>query len=164
MLLFSWRSSQVVTPLFFLLITMLFLRGRSFIPLRNFKVASKQLRSNFRFGGDSLRSISPQFSTLNDQQFSTSKETNDVNQASVSLKDKIKQIWKSYGYVAAGTYFGIYVLTLSSMYLALDFDIFNAATFGLDGPSAVNKVLPDITLDNVFTYSVIFIHLGLLFI
>jgi len=57
-----------------------------------------------------------------------------------SLVLKVKELWSSYGYVALGTYFGIYLATLSSIFLCLDYDIFNAASVGLDPAEAVNKV------------------------
>ena len=57
-----------------------------------------------------------------------------------SLKGKLKLLWKNYGIIAVGTYMGVYVGTLGSVFLALDFDIFNAATFGMDPNYAVHKV------------------------
>ena len=56
------------------------------------------------------------------------------------LKGKIKEIWKEYGYLAVGTYFSIYLTTLGSIYACLEFDIFNAASFGLDPVYAIKKV------------------------
>lgn len=57
-----------------------------------------------------------------------------------SLKGKIKALWKNYGIVAIGTYAGIYVSVLSSVFFALEYDVFNAATFGFDPAAAVQKV------------------------
>lgn len=57
-----------------------------------------------------------------------------------SLKGKVKSLWKNYGVVAIGTYFGIYVSVLSSLFFALDYDVFNASTFGFDPVAAVQKV------------------------
>jgi len=57
-----------------------------------------------------------------------------------SLKGKVKKLWKQYGVVAIGTYLGIYVSVLSSVYFALEYDVFNASTFGFDPTSAVQKV------------------------
>jgi len=57
-----------------------------------------------------------------------------------SMKGKLKLMWKRYGMVAIGTYLGIYVSVLSSVFFALDYDIFRAATFGLDPVAAVKKV------------------------
>jgi hypothetical protein len=56
-----------------------------------------------------------------------------------SLKSKVKYLWKTYGIIAIGTYFGIYVTTLSSIFVSLDFDVFNAASVGLDPVGAVQK-------------------------
>jgi len=57
-----------------------------------------------------------------------------------SFKSKVKYMWKSYGVIAIGTYFGIYVTTLGSLFFALDFDVFNAVSVGLDPVLAVQKV------------------------
>lgn len=59
----------------------------------------------------------------------------------LDMKSKIKYMWKSYGAVAIGTYFGLYVTTLSSIFFALDFDIFNSSTVGLDPSTAILKVM-----------------------
>ena len=76
------------------------------------------------------------FSTKNEN--ISSQQTNNLNE--ISLKDKIKVMWKSYGYVAIGTYVSVYLVTLSSIFFSLDMDIFHAATVGLDPVSAVTKV------------------------
>ena len=49
---------------------------------------------------------------------------------SKGLGEKVKELWNQYGYVAVGTYFGIYVTTLGTMYFCLDTDIFNAHAIG----------------------------------
>ena len=56
------------------------------------------------------------------------------------FKNKVKYMWKSYGYVAIGTYLGIYLTTLTSIFLCVDFDVFNAASIGLDPAYAIGKV------------------------
>jgi hypothetical protein len=56
------------------------------------------------------------------------------------VKDKIKFLWRRYGYLAIFTYLGIYATTLSSLFVALDFDIFKASTVGLDPNEAIKKV------------------------
>eukprot|EP01038_Epipyxis_sp_PR26KG_P008040 gene8040-10895_t len=74
---------------------------------------------------------------------SKNNDNNNSNKMDVtdpSVSGKLKAMWKNYGTLAIGTYLCIYVSTLSSIFLALDFDVFNAATFGLDAVSAVNKV------------------------
>ena len=73
---------------------------------------------------------------------------NDVNNVKNDSKgdkplttgEKIKKMWKNYGTVAISTYIGIYVTTLTSIFYCLDYDIFNAATFGMDPIAAVEKV------------------------
>eukprot|EP01035_Chromulina_nebulosa_P017772 gene17772-23375_t len=49
-------------------------------------------------------------------------------------------ITPKYGVVAIGTYFGLYVTTLGSIFLSLDYDLFNSASFGLDPNTAIKKV------------------------
>lgn len=53
---------------------------------------------------------------------------------------KIKYMWKNYGSIAIGTYLSVYVVTLSSVFLCVDADVFNAASVGLDPISAIKKV------------------------
>lgn len=65
---------------------------------------------------------------------STSSDT------STDVKSKVKVMWKNYGVVAITTYLCVYLCTLSSVFLSLDYDIFNAASFGLDPAAAVQKV------------------------
>lgn len=57
-----------------------------------------------------------------------------------SMKTKIKYMWKTYGIIGIGTYLGIYVTTLGSIFLCIDFDVFNAASVGLDPAGAIKKV------------------------
>jgi len=78
------------------------------------------------------------------QHFLFSSETDKTQvghkETSSTVKDGFKTLWKKYGYVAIGTYLSIYVVTLSSIFLSLDFDLFNAGTFGFDPNAAVFKV------------------------
>ena len=57
-----------------------------------------------------------------------------------SMKDKFKKLWKQYGMIAVGTYFTIYASTLGGLFLAVDYDILNAASVGLDPVMAIDKV------------------------
>eukprot|EP01041_Mallomonas_annulata_P000372 gene372-679_t len=74
--------------------------------------------------------------------FLSTKADDDLRELSKpkTFGDKVKDLWKSYGYVAVGTYLGIYVTTLGSIYFCLDMDVFNSAAFGLDPVVAVKKV------------------------
>eukprot|EP00600_Ochromonadales_sp_CCMP1393_P000916 CAMPEP_0174989774 /NCGR_PEP_ID=MMETSP0004_2-20121128/20922_1 /TAXON_ID=420556 /ORGANISM="Ochromonas sp., Strain CCMP1393" /LENGTH=179 /DNA_ID=CAMNT_0016243247 /DNA_START=129 /DNA_END=668 /DNA_ORIENTATION=+ len=54
-------------------------------------------------------------------------------------KERVSDMWKKYGKLAIGTYLGIYVTTLSSIFFALDLDLFHAATFGFDPVAAITK-------------------------
>jgi hypothetical protein len=53
---------------------------------------------------------------------------------------KFKQMWKKYGYLFVGTYATVYVSTLGALFVALDLDILQAATFGFDAETSVLKV------------------------
>jgi hypothetical protein len=50
-----------------------------------------------------------------------------------------RQLWDKYGYISIGFYVSLYVTTLSSIFMALDFDLFRASTFGLDPIESVKK-------------------------
>lgn len=65
--------------------------------------------------------------------------SSEVDGSNNDLKSKLKVMWKQYGGVAVLTYLSVYVCTLSSVFISLDYDIFNAATFGLDPNAAVKK-------------------------
>ena len=54
--------------------------------------------------------------------------------------NKVKEIMSKYGAVAVGTYLSVYIITLSSIFTSLEYDIFNAATFGLDPIAMIKKV------------------------
>lgn len=53
---------------------------------------------------------------------------------------KFKQMWTKYGYLFVGTYATIYVSTVGALFVALDLDILQAATFGFDAETSVLKV------------------------
>ena len=53
--------------------------------------------------------------------------------------EHVKELWNTYGYLAIGTYFSIYVTTLGTFFFCLDHDILNAGAFGLDPAHAVAK-------------------------
>lgn len=57
----------------------------------------------------------------------------------VSKPTGIKALWHNYGWAAVGTYLSIYIVTLSSVFISLDLDLFNAATFGFDPNEAIKK-------------------------
>lgn len=66
--------------------------------------------------------------------------SNEIETEGTDLKSKVKGLWKNYGYVAIGTYFCIYVCTLSSIFLSLDNNVFSAQSFNFDPVEAVKKV------------------------
>ena len=70
-------------------------------------------------------------------QFSTH---NTEEKRKLSLKEKVQGLWKKYGYTCIGTYFGLYGLTLGGIYFALDFDMLNAASFGINAATATTNV------------------------
>lgn len=59
----------------------------------------------------------------------------------IGLKDRFKQVWTKYGFLAIGTYAGLYIATLGTLFLSLDLDVFNAATLGFDPEGTVLKVM-----------------------
>lgn len=100
-------------------------------------------KRSFPIGGQSLQCLS----SRNDcRMFSSSSGSNDKDKKETKEKiadgvSKVKQMWTKYGTVFIGTYLGVYVTTLGSLFLALDYDIFNASMVGLDPVAAVSKVL-----------------------
>lgn len=102
-------------------------------------VSSKNYQAN-----DMQRTLAAQTRMYSGTRLSAHSDTNTsqekVTNNDGSVKSKLTYMWKTYGVVAVGTYLGIYVGTLSSVFFALDMDIFNAATFGVDPVKAVEKV------------------------
>lgn len=74
------------------------------------------------------------FSTLKEQEIQEEKE------AKLTLAARVKILWKRYGMLTIGTYFSIYFATLSSVFLALDYQLVNFDAFGFDPHIAVNHV------------------------
>lgn len=68
-----------------------------------------------------------------------------------SMKDKFKKLWKQYGMIAVGTYLTVYVSTLGSLFLAVDYDILNAASVGLDPVMAIEKVRAYVIISITFS-------------
>lgn len=68
-----------------------------------------------------------------------SKTTSSTDIAKPSMQEKFKKLWKNYGMIAVGTYLTMYVTTLGSLFLAVDYDILNAASVGLDPIVAIDK-------------------------
>lgn len=133
---------------------MIFLSIRSFHSLRvnTRPVLTKLIRSqqlSLMVPTASTRLVNNQMDRFDRQTryFSSPKEIgSDVSSNSdslagaVSLKDKMKYMWKNYGYVAIGSYLGLYVITLGSIFLCLDFDVFRASTVGFSPEEAILKV------------------------
>lgn len=74
------------------------------------------------------------------RRFSTTNNDKIEEEEPSDVAGKVKGMWKKYGVVAIGTYLFVYIATLSSIFVSLDYDIFNAATFGFDPAMAVQKV------------------------
>jgi hypothetical protein len=53
---------------------------------------------------------------------------------------KAKDLLKKYGFIGVATYLSIYVSTLGFIFTSLEYDLFNAATFGLDPAELIKKV------------------------
>jgi hypothetical protein len=67
------------------------------------------------------------------------------------MKDKFKKLWKQYGMIAVGTYLTVYISTLGSLFLAVDYDILNAASVGLDPVMAIEKVRACVIISITFS-------------
>ena len=72
--------------------------------------------------------------------FASTPERSEEEVKDEGLKGKVAQLWGRYGYVAVGTYVTVYISTLGGIFVSMDYDIFNAATFGFDPVGAVKKV------------------------
>jgi hypothetical protein len=57
-----------------------------------------------------------------------------------NMAGNFKNYVQKYGWTFVGTYLSVYITTLGSVYLALDFDVFRASDFGLDAKSLTQKV------------------------
>lgn len=93
---------------------------------------SRLLKNDFHFQHSSSISQRKLFATIPDKKEEEVKPTD--------LKSKISELWSMYGFVAVGTYGAIYISTLASIFVSMDYDLFNAATFGFDPIGAVKKV------------------------
>lgn len=113
---------------------------------RNTAILSKQIlnlntlnKYRFKFSHRINAFVPPTQHDIPSRFFSSAKET-DVDIEDNSLKGKVKVMWKKYGYISIGTYFGLYVTTLSSIFVLLDFDLVNASSFGFDPIETIKKV------------------------
>jgi hypothetical protein len=71
------------------------------------------------------------------------KESSDVASSSSRgdrVKGGFKELWSKYGVVGVSTYLGVYVGTLSMLFVAMDFDLFKSSTFGFEPADAIQKV------------------------
>ena len=73
-----------------------------------------------------------------------SRESGQVEEKNLTSVQKLQRLWKKYGVLTVVTYLSVYASTLSGIFFALDFDLFNAATFGLDTTTLINMVLYDL--------------------
>lgn len=75
---------------------------------------------------------------------STSSDSKSSSESTIaekeSLSSKLKAMWSKYGYIAVGTYLSVYVCTLSSLFIVLDYDIINAASVGFEPTETIKKV------------------------
>jgi hypothetical protein len=77
-----------------------------------------------------------------------------------SSKEKLKMLWRKYGWLSVGTYLGMYASTLGGIFISLEFDLFNAATFGLDTATLVDMVIPSCLPPCVLLCCAIHLHLS----
>jgi len=105
-------------------------------------VASGSFSNNYQFQRNSpaIAHFSHRFYSCTNPR---NEEKTNKDQAVVkppTMQEKFKKLWKNYGLIAVGTYLTIYGTTLGSLFLAVDYDILNAASVGLDPAMAVEKV------------------------
>jgi len=62
------------------------------------------------------------------------------NKQNTGLRGKLTNMWKTYGTLAIGTYVGLYVTALGTIYVSLSNDLLNVASIGIDPIAAVNQV------------------------
>lgn len=96
---------------------------------------------NFCFQASKSRVLARSFSNIS----SNHPDENNNNKSSINnvkptIRQQLSGLWKKYGIIAVCTYLSIYIGTLSSIFVSLEYDIFNAATFGLDPVYAISKV------------------------
>ena len=103
--------------------------------LRKFASSSSALYPRHRASNQGISSA-----ISNVKRFASVPDKKDGEVKGTDLKSKISELWSMYGFVAVGTYATIYISTLGSIFIAMDYDIFNAATFGFDPVGAVKKV------------------------
>ena len=77
------------------------------------------------------------FSAISDKRSDSSSATD--NKVNAGQQSKFSQLWQKYGYVSITFYVGLYLTTLSGVFISLDFDLFRASTFGFDPIESVKK-------------------------
>jgi len=116
----------------YIMMNILRLSPRNFLPL---------VRRNL-VGRGQFAPITPilQYACVSSNDSSKSNDTQQNTDEKQDVTSKIVTVVKKYGALGVVTYLGIYVGTLASMFYALDNDVFNAASVGLDYGEAISKV------------------------
>ena len=70
----------------------------------------------------------------------TTKPDDHHESKDTSMNGKLKKMWRKYGVITIVTYLSIYATTLSSLFISLDYGLFNASTVGVDPVEAIKKV------------------------
>ena len=78
---------------------------------------------------------------MDTRRFSASTNNNEVKEVKTN---RFQEIFQKYGYVAIGTYLSVYVVTLSGVFVALDYDFLAASSLGFD-PIATTKSVSEIS-------------------
>jgi hypothetical protein len=105
---------------------------------KNINTSITITKSNILLSSSSSATFSKNYSNQI-RSFSSSEVEKDNSSLTPGIQSKLKTLWKNYGAIAICTYIGIYAGAMTSVFFALDYDIFNAATFGLDPHQAVEK-------------------------
>jgi hypothetical protein len=91
-------------------------------------------RAQFTAESNSRGSVLGIRSTDSDSLKSKTTERDTILPSGFSYSTRFKILWKKYGVLSIGTYLGIYAVTLSSIFLALDNGVFTTAAFGMGDP------------------------------
>lgn len=103
------------------------------IPLNSLKQLIKTKKYSYNL-------INKQFKSFFSSSPSPSPPSSSTSSSSTSSVEKFKLLWKKYGYVFVGTYLSVYGITLTSIFFALEIDIFKASDFGYDAKTLTQSV------------------------
>lgn len=78
--------------------------------------------------------------TESQMQINSDDSAKDTDDKPKTMTEKLKYLWKNYGAIAVLTYGTLYVGTVSSLFIAIEFDLLNTSSVGMDPQTAIEKV------------------------